>query len=347
MMGRRALDDPRNALLKEFVRVMLELEPRYFLLENVAGLMVGEHRHLFAEVVELIGDSGLYRVLTPVMVLQAADYGTPESRKRLFLLGSRLDAPLPTYSPPTHLPRTIRGVVPPLGLLPVGPSVWQALSDLPDADVFPELIHGDTVRVDDYGETSPYASRLRGLTRDTRDFSHGRSYLAEFLTSSLRTIHTPRSITRFAQTSPGSVEPVSRFLGLQPQGIANTLRAGTNSDRGAFAAPRPIHPVYPRVITVREGARLHGYPDWFRFHVAKWNGFREIGNSVPPALARVLGAAVLQANSITPSRSTPMDVGDPRLLSLSSGDLHAFFGLTERVIMKRFPRMNREYSTVQ
>nr|WP_319923570.1 DNA cytosine methyltransferase [Klebsiella pneumoniae] len=65
-------------------------------------------------------------------------------------------------------------------------------------------------------------------------------------------------------------------------GLCNTLRAGTASDRGAFTSPRPIHPIYPRVITVREAARLHSYPDWFRFHVTKWHGFRQVGNSVPP-----------------------------------------------------------------
>ena len=54
LMGRRTIDDPRNVLLKEFVRLVLELKPRYFLMENVAGLMIGDHRQLLDEVVELI-----------------------------------------------------------------------------------------------------------------------------------------------------------------------------------------------------------------------------------------------------------------------------------------------------
>ena len=134
---------------------------------------------------------------------------------------------------------------------------------------------------------------------------------------------------------PGDVEPVSRFLRLNPEGICNTLRAGTTSDRGAFTAPRPIHPTYPRVITVREAARLHGYPDWFRFHVTKWNGFREIGNSVPARLGRALGAALLQADNVTPTRGGTIDVGDPALLSMNASEAEKYYGIEERVIPQR------------
>ena len=69
---------------------------------------------------------------------------------------------------------------------------------------------------------------------------------------------TARKISRrrFAETEPGQTEPVSRFHKLDPHGVCNTLRAGTNTDRGAFTSPRPIHYLYNRCITVREAARL-------------------------------------------------------------------------------------------
>jgi DNA (cytosine-5)-methyltransferase 1 len=115
------------------------------------------------------------------------------------------------------------------------------------------------------------------------------------LTSSLRTEHTKLSSQRFTQTPPGKVEPVSRFHKLAPHGLCNTLRACTDSARGAFTSPRPIHYRFPRVITVREAARLHSYPDWFRFHATKWHGFREIGNSVPPLLGRAVAGEIMKA----------------------------------------------------
>ena len=285
MIGRRAIDDPRNALLKEFIRVTLELRPRYFVMENVAGLMVGKHRQLLDEVVEMVEESGMYRVVTPIQVLQAADYGTPQSRRRTILMGARNDVAMPSYPTPTFTPRLIKGGAPAkAGLLPLGASVLDALGDLPDADGFDELLHEDAVSPATYGDPSPYAAKLRGVMPDMTDFSHPRPLDPRELSSSNRTVHTAKSIARFACTEPGTTEPVSRFLRLHPDGVCNTLRAGTASDRGAFTAPRPIHPTLPRVITVREAARLHGYPDWFRMHVTKWNGFREIGNSVPALL---------------------------------------------------------------
>ncbi|MFW6296606.1 MAG: DNA cytosine methyltransferase, partial [Halothece sp.] len=86
---------------------------------------------------------------------------------------------------------------------------------------------------------------------------------------------TEKSMTRFAETLPGKTEPVSRFFKLDPNGICNTLRAGTASNRGTYTSPRPIHPYLPRCLTVREAAQLHSYPNWFRFHVTKWHGFRQ------------------------------------------------------------------------
>lgn len=335
MIGRRAIDDPRNALLKEFVRVVLELKPRYFLMENVAGLMVGSHRQLLDEVVEMFEASGLYDVVTPVKVLQAADYGTPQSRRRMILLGGRKGLQLPVYPEATHTPRTIKGVLPITPKLPLGPSVLDALGDLPDADGFDELLHDDNVADVVYGTAGEYAAQLRGSKADPTDFSRPRPRIADGLTSSARTVHTKKSIDRFRVAEPGTTETVSRFLRLHPEGICNTLRAGTASDRGAYTAPRPIHPVHPRVITVREAARLHGYPDWFRFHVTKWNGFREIGNSVPARLGRAVGAAILSADGVTPTKGKPVKLGSTDLLYMAAGQAHDYFGLTERVIPQR------------
>lgn len=335
LIGRRALDDPRNTLLKEYVRLVLELQPRHFLMENVAGLTVGKHRQLLTEVIDLLSDGG-YQVLTPYRVLQAADYGTPQSRKRLILLGARADVPLPHYPEPAFTPRPIRNrPLPADPELPLGPSVDDALGDIPDAHSINALLDGDCATAVDYGVPSHYAAELRGITMAADDFSHPRRFDRSMLTSSNRTNHTSRSIERFEATMPGDVEPVSRFLRLNPEGICNTLRAGTASDRGAFTAPRPIHPTYPRVITVREAARLHGYPDWFRFHVTKWNGFREIGNSVPARLGRALGAALLQADNVTPTRGEAIDVGDPHLLSMNASEAEKYYGIKERVIPQR------------
>jgi DNA (cytosine-5)-methyltransferase 1 len=156
-----------------------------------------------------------------------------------------------------------------------------------------------------FKKPTDYSASLRGDSADPTDYSVPREFDGALLTSSLRTVHTELSRKRFQETRPGDTERVSRFHKLDPEGICNTIRAGTASDHGAFTSPRPIHPFSPRCITVREAARLHSYPDWFRFHVTKWHGFRQIGNSVPP-FAGASGS--VQSAGIAPSASAALRI---------------------------------------
>ena len=68
---------------------------------------------------------------------------------------------------------------------------------------------------------------------------------------------------------------------------------------------------------MREAARLHSYPDWFRFHATRWHGFRQIGNIVPPLLGRAVAASVMQALGVAPIK--PQDVLEPGLKALLLG----------------------------
>lgn len=333
LIGKRVLDDPRNRLITEFAHRVFELQPRYFVLENVAGLTVGDHRKMLDEVIELFESNG-YNVLTPYKVLQAAEFATPQNRRRLFLVGARKDLVLPAYPKPITTARKINGTVVSESDLPLSPSVWEAIGDLPDAEEFPELLTGDSVLAK-FKYPSAYAAELRGVKQDPTDYSRPRYLDEKLLSSSMRTVHTEKSVLRFGATQQGAYEPISRFLKLHPDGICNTLRAGTDSQRGAHTSPRPIHPTSPRVITVREAARLHGYPDWFRFHATKWHGFRQIGNSVPPRLARAVAASLLQADGISPAVGKEVEAGDTTLLTMRSLEAERHFGITERVIPQR------------
>ena len=89
MIGKRILDDPRNSLVKDFVRIVTELDAEHFVFENVKGLTVGAHRGFLDELIQTFEDNG-YSVRLPWSVLNAASYGVPQDRKRLFLLGSKV-----------------------------------------------------------------------------------------------------------------------------------------------------------------------------------------------------------------------------------------------------------------
>lgn len=323
LIGHRILDDPRNALVREFVRIVGELRASYFVFENVKGLTVGRHRKFLEELIEAFQDIG-YDVHLPWKVLNATDYGVPQHRERLFLFGARKNLPVPQYPPPTSRRAGRAGA----RHLPVGPTCRDALDDLPDAEAFPELLHADAVRLTRWKPTSNYVATLRGGADAASDFSHPRVWNPLLLTSSMRTDHTPVSRRRYAQTAGGDVEPISRFFRLPEDGVSNTLRAGTDAARGAFTSPRPIHYRYARCVTVREMARLHGFPDWFRLHSTKWHGARQIGNAVPPPLAHAVATQVARALGVEPVRpAASIELGDAKLLEMTVSQAAAHFGI--------------------
>jgi DNA (cytosine-5)-methyltransferase 1 len=329
MIGKRALDDPRNSLVHHFVRLVVELKASYFVFENVRGLTVGAHQKFLEEIISEFRSNG-YAVKEDYKVLNAANFGVPQNRQRLFLMGARRGFPLPEYPEGTHeLDPNIRNM-----FRQSTPTVWDALRDIPEADDFEELLHRDWVKAR-FKKSTAYSAPLRGDAADPGDYSEPRDFDATLLTSSLRTIHTDLSKRRFLETRPGDTEPVSRFHKLDPKGICNTIRAGTASDHGAFTSPRPIHPYSARCITVREAARLHSYPDWFRFHVTKWHGFRQIGNSVPPLLARAVASKIREAFPAPRKSERAVSPGDARLLAFGMSDAADRYGVPSDVIPKR------------
>jgi DNA (cytosine-5)-methyltransferase 1 len=322
LMGKRSFDDPRNSLVFHFIRLVLELQPKFFVIENVKGMTVGKHKEFIGEIIDKFENNG-YKVNHTYQVLNAANYGVPQNRERLFLLGCRQDLELPNYPEKITFPNQ------------KSPTVWEALQDLPEIENYPELSQQDWVFAE-FGDPSNYAKKLRNLTTAKNNYSYERQYNDTLLTSSLRTNHSSESMERFASTPHGKIEKISRFHKLDPDGLCNTLRAGTASNKGAFTSPRPIHPFIPRCITVREAARLHSYPDWFRFHPTKWHGFRQIGNSVPPLLAQAVAEEIIKSLGIEPSQTKCVkELGDIRLLTLDMSAAAKYFGVSRHVIEPR------------
>jgi len=308
-MGKRLNYDLRNELVFHFCRLVSELQPRYFVMENVPGMTVPRYDSLWEQLMQQFNQAG-YAVLQPIQILNAAHVGVPQERQRLFVLGSRIGEPALDY--------------PVFNQESVEVTVGDAIADLPNVDDFLILTDSDEVALNDAQldrlttSASLYVRQLRGLEPDPADLSYPRLWDPKQLTSSRRTLHTAESVGRFAQTPGGQLETKSRLRRLDLNQRAHTLRAGTGRDRGRFTAPRPIHPIHCRVISVREAARLHSFPDWFRFHVTKWHGFRQVGNAVPPLLGRAIGQQVCSFLGLSPSKpTTEIALGDPNLLKLN------------------------------
>jgi len=338
-MGKRDIGDDRNKLVYKFADLIGTIRPKYFVMENVPGMVAGGHTNILVRLIARFKKHGYKLAVTPEEVrkraiLNASDFGVPQDRRRLILLGARNDMPLASYPIPTvkRVPKRSDGLknaaMHPFDYLPKGPTVGEAIFDLPDLDEFDTLLDTDEIRLNKKqlkamsNKAATYAKYLHGDLDDPEDFSHPRIWDQSVLTSSMRTEHTAESIRRFKKTKQGETEDISRFYRLDEDGLSNTLRAGTGSERGAYTSPRPLHPTLPRVISVREAARLHSFPDWFRLHRTKWHGFRSIGNAVPPLFGRAIARAIVRALDIEPVKPMmPVVLGDPALLALDR--LHA------------------------
>ncbi len=288
-MGHRDALDPRNTLVNEFVRIVSEVRPKAFCMENVPGMLAGATRPVLDDALKKFARAG-YRIAQPLRVLDASHFGVPQKRKRLIVVGIRNDIGgefvFPSVAPDGY---------------PALPTVWEAIADLPNVDDREQLYASNDTSYDTE-PSSDYAKMLRSATVGKCDFSHKRSWDVSRCTGCLRVDHSAKSIALYSATQPGAMVPGHKLPRLDPHGIAPTLRAGSDSSHGSYTAPRPIHPYRPRCITVREAARLHGFPDWFTFYPLKWHGYRQIGNSVCPPVAHALGLAILRAIGVRPSK---------------------------------------------
>ncbi|KEO81785.1 DNA cytosine methyltransferase [Tumebacillus flagellatus] len=303
--GQRAIDDPRNELLLEYARIVLQVQPKYFVMENVRGLMSFNNGDTLRSFIEELQVE--YQITEPLRVLKASKFGVPQNRKRLFVLGVRrdLNQMLP-YPEESHIdPDDLRfeynhqseshSSIEKKDGKEYCPTVADAISDLPNVDEFEELIAGDTLPISNYSNMcSKFALIMRREITDSTDFSTVRpTWDHNIITNLKRTMHDERIVKEFASLLEGQNHR-SRRKKLLSRGLSPTIRAGTKSDKGSYTALRPIHYKFPRVITVREAARLMSFPDWMIFHETKWHGFRLVGNAVPPLLAKAVANEIIE-----------------------------------------------------
>jgi DNA (cytosine-5)-methyltransferase 1 len=322
-IGKRQLDDPRNSLVFEYLRIIKDIQPKYFIFENVPGIASGRHKKFLEELIDELEKIG-YQVEKPIKILDASLYGAPQRRKRLIIMGSRNDLKKVTY---------------PSAIDSQGFNyVSDAISDLENINVFTDCDLGIDSKKLDY---SNFRNNFYLVPSGIYSLCHVRK-MDSFVYGHLGSKHQETSINRFLSTEPGIVEKTSRFFKLAPDGLCHTLRAGTASDRGAYTAPRPIHYQVPRCITVREAARLHTFPDWFQFHNTIWHGFREIGNAVIPLLSQTLGQEILRSLDIDASllEIRTLESPDRKYLSYNMAQASEYWNVPVDVIPQR-KRLNR------
>lgn len=262
-IGRRDVNDERRKLLGHFFRLVNELKPAFFIMENVPGLAHEGSRSELDDAIGLL--AGAYNLIGP-HIWDASQFGAPTKRRRIFVIGldyARCDA------------LTLEDIT---ALQQPAVTVGDAIRDMRDARRIEDRLGFDAWKIARHGSPSRYEQSLRAADR--------------VFTGHRFTEHTRSVIDRFSQVFPGEMDRVGRHPRLAWNGQCPTLRAGTGSDKGSYQSVRPIHPDEPRVITVREAARLQGFPDAHLFHPTVWHSFRMIGNSVSPIVSKAMFQAI-------------------------------------------------------
>jgi DNA (cytosine-5)-methyltransferase 1 len=260
MIGKRRKDDERNELILQFPRYLRVLKSRAFLIENVPGL-IEFNPDILDQLLEELVDAGYQNA--DYQLVDAAACGVPQRRLRVIFYGTRDGEPpnFSKYSEPTS----------------TGPTVWEAIADLPDPDDAAK--RHERGRPIPYGKIPPFdlAKELRGRAARVTRWEPVR--------------HTKEIVRAYRNLEQGKTDPTTKCWRLVADGHARTLRAGSRSR----TACRPVHPFQPRVITVREAARLHSFPDFFPFPVGTSSAHVAIGNSVPPRMARAMAKSFCRA----------------------------------------------------
>lgn len=276
LMGNRDSLDSRNDLFVKFFKLVRECKPRFFVAENVPGILGEQYDTIRKSAFEQIKED--YVLLDP-MKLKASDFGAPTSRERVFFVGY-LKSEVQELIRDDFEKEKVKEIT----------TVSQALQGLPvhiRSDWLTERQSWRSVKP----ISTPYFKKYvdGNIPEGMGDEEAVRLYKDEGLISgNFGTRHSPNVQERYKKLKPGQSDRVSKSVRLKLNGLCPTLRAGTASDKGSYQAVRPVHPTAHRVITPREAARLQGFPDWFQFAPTKWHSFRQIGNSVSPILAEAI-----------------------------------------------------------
>lgn len=285
-IGKQNIDDERNQLFIKFFQLASEINPGFFLAENVPGILQEPYERIRSQARRLVEKK--YDLLDPITIT-AKDYGAATSRTRVFFIGVRKDVKGANELKTSILAKKVQRPV----------FVENALVGLPDE------ISEDWIEFDDSWQKLVRAN-ANSYVRSLNSFCEGigdENALKRFekkkeVSGCFGTRHSTEVEKRYRKLRPGQQDKVSKSVKLSSNGFCPTLRAGTDNTKGSFQAVRPIHPLQPRVITPREAARLQGFPDWFQFHETKWHSFRQIGNSVCPIVAEKVLAAIKSSLSI-------------------------------------------------
>lgn len=268
-MKTRTANNPKNHLFKEFLRAVKEIYPKWLLFENVSGIANFEKGKVIKIMNSELGDQGY---LCTCCIINSADYGVPQVRKRFFLIGNRLGIkflfPQPTCED---------------GRKPYI-TVHDAISDLP------LLENGNNIYA------LPYRYNNSNLSEYQRKMR--KNWSKNYCLNNWTTKNSDLIVSRYKHIPPGGnwQDIPSNFMKNYKNksnchsGIYKRLKWNEPSIViSNFRKNMLIHPIQHRGLSVREAARLQYFPDWYIFYGRLGSQQQQVADAVPPLLAEILG----------------------------------------------------------
>ena len=258
-------DDPRNKLFFEYIRFVQQIHPKLIMIENVRGLLTRDGGYAIDRIKDILGAEE-YNIT--YQVLDASEYGVPQNRKRAIIVGVRKDYKdvYFDFNKLSKKPKT---------------TVEDAIGEL---YVFEQSPDGTKII------TTPADTPLRKFlrTEDNTITDQDIVYPAQKVQDRIK--HVPQGGNW--QDVPEDLWPNNRknrhssaYKRLDPKSQSCTIDTG-NAHSNYF------HPIYNRIPTIRESARLQSFPDSFEFQGTRGSKYRQVGNAVPPLLAKAIAEEI-------------------------------------------------------
>jgi len=261
------MDDPRNYLFKHYFNVVKIVRPKIFILENVKGILTLKKGEIFKEIKRIFEDPNNfdgrpYKI--QYKVVKAKEYGIPQNRERVIIVGSLID-----FNLEDEIEKTKKEILKDNPTFFDNVTVWDAISNLPspteDGSVevikfesdYQNFLKSNNIIVQNHYKTKHNKKAIERMEK----IKINENYTS--LNEDIKSIHS------------GS------YGRLDPNGIAPTVTTRFDTPSGG----RFIHPFENRTLTAREAARIQSFPDDFEFYGTKSCVCTQIGNAVPPKLA--------------------------------------------------------------
>lgn len=285
--------EKKNRLYEEFVEFVGTLKPMFFVMENVPHLSSYGEGLMVEQIKKDFGQHGYYVYHE---IFDASHFGVPQTRRRLFFIGSRIGRvwrpPRPAYR---DKPRTLKDAIGDLPVVPA-PSLEERLPYVPGSENEYQMLMRSRVPGED--QSFIYDHVVRPVREDDRK-------IFELMPPGGRYVDIPWEYKRYDDRSFGD-----KYFKLRWNEPCHTITAHIDKD-----GYRYIHPEQLRTLSVREAARVQGFPDHFRFAGHRSNRYRQVGNAVPPLLAKLIGEQIYRAIRKHQRLDDPLSIphGEPEI----------------------------------